>query len=515
MATLKVLMAAAELAEVASVGGLGEYLYGLAFALAREGHDVRVALPAYRFVRDLADKATAKKGVALGQSSLRRVGDDEWCLVRRGRPGHKIGLWLCGDHAHFGGIRSPQFVYETWAPHPWVNFSRRVFERLAKTRKWRPDVIHCHDAHTSIIPVLLADLRARQPRHPLGESATVLTIHNLVDQGWGERDIVEYAGLPPHWYGPEGLEFFGGVNCLKGGLLWADMASAVSETYAEEICRSGDYGFRLEGVLDHLRRQRRLTGIINGIDEQRWRMKGVSYKSPPSLDEVQEAKRAARAPLYESWGWPDDSAPLISFRARWDRQKGVETLVQALEAEAVLEHARFVIASWSVPAAEQDKESHRLFGRLKALAETHPGRVLVDPEGLAGPEDTALHYLISDFLLMPSRYEPCGLAQMEAQRYGCVPIVRRTGGLADTVSDVPVFRLPSPNGIMLDELNPRELIGAIRQAFDTFRRPAMMAELVRNCLLQSNGWNTRVAAYESLYRAACLRAATARPTQDR
>jgi len=496
----KILMVTPELAKTAAVGGIAEYILGLATALLRNGHDVRVALPSYAFlhsqegrqIRELRARLPVRLGI--GVSEVTAV--HELLVDCPGEDDLRLPVIVIGNHKHFATVYSPGEIYQ-WPNHePWIAFSRSIIEYLASS-DWRPDVIHCNDSHTSVVPAYVRQLRRESPQDGFAHWArTVLTIHNLLNQGMGDLDLVSYAGLPPHWRDVKGFEFYGRANCLKGGLVSSDRVNTVSRTYAREICESGAYGFGLEGVLRSRREAGRLSGIVNGIDESRWRMDGARYDgSEDDADGVIAAKRSIRDDVLREWGWAASEKPLIAFRARWDGQKGVLLLAECME--RLLDLANVAVVSWGYPGTAADQRA--AWTKLNGLAALRPESLVVNHPSIAALELTAKHYAISDFFLMPSSYEPCGLAQMECQRYGSVPIVAQTGGLCDTVSEQSTSSFPSPNGFLFRRTDADSMIAAVKRAATAFRAVETMRTLVRHGLIQRNGWDSRVAGYEALY----------------
>jgi starch synthase len=498
---MKILIASPELAEVAPGGGIAEYVFGLATSLLKRGHDVRVAIPAYAYLRTRAGlrAITERLVIPLGVGASEVTTISELPLPL-GRDRGVLPVILVGDHRHFATTHAHGQIYQ-WPNHePWIAFSRAIVEFLSLSA-WRPDVVHCQDAHTALVPVYLKQLR-NEGRYAFASSVgTVLTIHNLLNQGVGPPDILPYAGLARDLFSVEMFECYGLANCLKAGLLSADRANTVSRTYAREICESSDFGFGLEGVLRSLRDVGKLTGIVNGLDEDRWRLEDVTYDGRDAPAGIARAKRSRRQPLYARWHWEETGDPVISFRGRWDHQKGVELISERID--QLLNRAKVVIGTWGTPGSTS--ELRRCWETLSAVAASRPDRLLINPDGVAAVDETAAHYIISDFLLMPSRYEPCGLTQMECQRYGTIPIARRTGGLADTVFAEATPSVPSPNGFLFDQYNADAMIAAVDRAISAFRNPDEFQALVRNTLRQQNGWDTRVRDYEALLRAAARR----------
>ena len=495
-AALRILLVSAELAPLVAVGGIAEYVLGLASALLRVGHDVRVILPSYAFLRERSDLKVLSERlvVPLGVSATEITPVHELTIDCPGSAGHKLTVMLAGNHKHFATAKCAGDIY-SWPNHePWIVFSRTVLE-VVGALDWQPNVIHCQDAHTALTPVYISQLRQQQPDNMASSVRTVLTIHNLLCQGHGDPALVAYAGLPTELFNMECFEFYGHANCLKAGLLRADQVNAVSRTYAEEICRSDEYGFGLSGVLQGLQTRDRLRGIVNGIDDHRWALPGVDYSDEDVLKKVDKAKRECRRALFSKWKWKETDDPVIGLRSRWDAQKGVGLLATGMA--KLLSQARVVLVTWGLPGASPDLRE--LWDILSVIAKQNPDRLRLNPPELSSPDTTALHYTVADFFMLPSRYEPCGLVQMECQRYGAIPIVRNTGGLADTVSEVRNDQFPSPNGFVFDHFDTADLTAAITRAVKTYHNAAEFSRLQANALAQRNGWETRVPEYEALY----------------
>jgi starch synthase len=264
MSEQRILLAIPELTPLAPVGGIAEYVLGLATALKRRGHDVRVALPSFAYLSDRPDTSVIlpRFVVPLGVGATQVGQVRETRIECPGEPLVHLPVFLFGAHPHFATVTSPGQVY-SWPNHePWLAFSWSVVEFLAQA-SWKPDVVHCQDSHTAMIPVYLRHLRRANPKAAVTSVTTVLTIHNLLNQGKGPRELLAYGGLEPESFERDGFEFYGQANCFKAGLLAADQVTTVSRTYGDEIRRSPAFGFGLEGVLEALPR---FTGIVNVID---------------------------------------------------------------------------------------------------------------------------------------------------------------------------------------------------------------------------------------------------------
>jgi len=493
---MKILIVTAEISGVVAVGGIAEFVLGLATALVKRGHEVRVAIPAYAHVRarnDLRltnDRLVTQLGV--GASNVTTV--HELDLECPGDGSLRLPVIIIGAHTHFASVRSDADIYQ-WPNHePWIAFARSIID-LLQSSYWQPDVIHCQDSHAGLVPVYVKWSRRHDPDGPFSSTSTIVTVHNLLNQGIGAPALVSYAGLGAEWFDAEGFEYYGCANCLKAGLLSADCVSTVSATHAEEICESREFGFGLEGVLGRLKQEGKLTGIVNGIDQDRWQMSGVRYDGPDTLDGITRAKQSLRERLYAEWRWQVTDQPIIAFRSRWDQRKGVGLLPGCMD--KILAKARMVMRVWGTPGESSGlRDLWEWFGKL---AEERPDRFLCNPPGINSRDGAAAHYTVADFLLMPSMWEPCGLTQMECQRFGTVPIVRRTGGLADTVSEQKIPEFPSPNGFVFSETTAEAAAEAVDRAVEAFYDLRKRQELVQNVLSQQNGWDSRVDEYEALY----------------
>ncbi|HEX7490787.1 MAG TPA: glycogen/starch synthase [Candidatus Limnocylindrales bacterium] len=490
---MRVLIVASELAGIASVGGVGEYVLGLARALGLRGHDVKVAMPDYGFV----DSDWTRRGRGDPRRFPVRLGGGwrEICTIRRitlaeAEQSPSLEVVLLGAHPHFASVSNPEQAYR-WANHePWVSFSRAIIDLLG-IWDWQPDVIHCHDAHAALVPVYVSRMRREGtgPEH-VRTARTVLTIHSLLNQGKGDRQLLAYAGLPESLFA-EAFECYGSMNCFKAGLLAADMTNAVSPTFAMQICVSREIGCGLEGILEDLKSQGRLAGLLSGIDLSRWQVDGVKYEGDvQDLETIVRHKRSVRAESFKAWGWGSSPKPVFAFRGRWDNQKGVTLFDKEL-----LDLGRMVLVTTGSPGEDEGLRSQ--WNRLREWSSRYPQDLTISPPELAGAAGASKHYAMADFLLAPSQSESCGLAVMECQRFGTVPIVRAIGGLVDTVSEAKSAL--APNGFTFDDLASRALLDAAARATEVFGQPDAMNTYIRNCLRQDNGWGSRVGQYETLY----------------
>lgn len=486
---MKILFAASEAYPLVKTGGLGDVAYSLPRALQQQGVDVRVILPAYRLVLEQINQ-------------LRVAG---WLTIQGAGRSHEVRILETEDH-HLGVplllLDAPAMFDRPGNPyqHPdgynWHDnaerftvFSRAVAQFAAnpQTLEWQPDVVHCHDWQTGLVPALLKLF----PEPP----ASVYTIHNLSYSGVFSHEEFQHLQLPQQWWSADALEFFGNFSMLKAGVVFADRITTVSPTYAEEIQTRG-YGYGFDGVLRVMKHK--LSGILNGIDQDVWNPASDSYlPAHYSLRHRYIAgKRRNKQALIEQFNLHLDEneldAPLLGFIGRLVEQKGVDLLLQAIP--RILdqhEDARLVILG----AGEKHYED-----ALRELVALYPERLLLT---LGYSEETAHRIEAgSDIFLMPSRFEPCGLNQLYSLRYGTPPVVHKVGGLADTVVDASRdnLRRGIATGFVFDEPSADALVGATQRALELHKHPNAWRKLVRTAMAQDFGWNHSAQEYIELYR---------------
>ncbi|MGH7501540.1 MAG: glycogen synthase [Longimicrobiales bacterium] len=461
---MKILFATSEAVPYFKSGGLADVSRTLPDALAAAGHDIRIILPFYSAITIHAagiETETTQVPWLAGTVPTRYVTHTE------GGPAPAV---LVDQPGFFHG-GSP---YSTPAGDPLELGRRFAFFCRAivhYARHWKPDVIHLNDWTTGLVPVwgVTDDL----------DAATVFAIHNLAYQGNFPPALVAQTGIPPVFYRAEnGIEFHGVVSFLKAGLALSDRLVTVSPTYAREI-QTPAYGAGLEGLL-HFRR-RVLHGILNGIDTGVW-----NPARDPNLAATYNAKTLGRKMLDRdaliAESGLDGGGPIVAMVTRLAVQKGIDLVLRALP--HLLEiGARLVVLGDGDAAYERE---------LAAAARAAPSRIAT----VLRFDDALAHriYAGADFFLMPSRYEPCGLGQMIAQRYGTPPIARHTGGLVDTVTH-------EKTGFLFDDASPAAVVGACRHAFDSWRARGWNA-LQRRCMATDWSWARSAALYAELYRLA-------------
>ncbi|NQU44135.1 glycogen/starch synthase, partial [bacterium] len=323
----------------------------------------------------------------------------------------------------------------------------------------------------------------------LSSTRVLYSIHNLGYPGRFGKGVIPFLGLPPEEDNMERLEFWGGISFMKSGLLYAHRTSTVSQTYAREIL-TRDYGCGLEGYM--LRLGRHPVGILNGVDYSQWDPRRDPHIAKNYWTDSLEAKQICKADLLKTLRWTEDTEiPLIGMVARLDPQKGIDLVIEALPEILGKTKARFVILGDGNPHYEQMlQELQRRFPRQMR------SRLVFDID-LAHAIEAG-----SDAFLMPSRYEPCGLNQMFSLRYGTVPIVRRTGGLADTVWEGDPRRMPNTHGtgFVFQEYSIPALVGKVVEAIDVYRKqPRVWQRLMENGMAQDFSWQRSAKEYERLY----------------
>lgn len=480
---MRVLFVSSEVEPFARTGGLGDVSGALPAALEALGHDVAVFTPFYRETR-LKGFAGRSIDTTLDIRMRDRTVSAGLALAELPGSGVKVYLLRCDDYYDREYLyRSPDGDYEDNAER-FVFMCRACLEAVRALRL-DVDVVHANDWQAALLPMYLKTLYAEDER--LAGVATLLTIHNLAYQGLFWHWDMPLTGLGWEHFNWRELEYFGRMNLLKGGIVFADVLNTVSKTYAREI-QTLDGGVGLEDVLRS--RSEDLHGIVNGIDYSVW---------DPSIDELipqryspgaMEGKAGCKRALQEEAGLADDpEAPLLGFIGRLTAQKGLDILTSALP--RILELGCQVV----VLGTGEDA-----FERLVATAaREHPRQV-----ALTLAFDDALAHRIEagcDMLLMPSRFEPCGLNQLYSLRYGTVPIVRGTGGLADTI--VPYtpegLRSGRSNGFVFGEYTADALHAAVGDAIAVFRDPPSWSRLVQTGMSQDWSWDHSAREYEKLY----------------
>jgi starch synthase len=374
-------------------------------------------------------------------------------------------------------------------------FLSKAVSYLARTLPEPPEVVHVHDWQVGLVPLLIQHeaLVTGWRNAP----ATVLTIHNLAYQGVFPFEDYQLTNLPAEYFHADGIEFYGQMNCLKAGIVYADIITTVSPRYAREITTE-QYGSGLDGVLRS--RHDRLMGILNGVDYGEWKTQGNKFLKFSYDAEKLQGKAAQKAALQEEMGLPVlADVPLFGTVSRLAEQKGIDIMISALE-EMLSSNMQFVLLGSGDPAYER---------AFREMAERYPEKVAVK----IGYDHSLAHRIEAgiDFFLMPSRFEPCGLNQMYSLRYGTVPIVRVTGGLDDSVTDVSEDP-EIADGIKFTEYSSRALVKAIRKALVLYEDRPLLEHFRKNGMAVDFSWEHCTHEYEAAFqRAIELRRAAVGP----
>ncbi len=474
----------AEYAPYAHTGGLADAVAGLARCQAAAGVPTAVIMPLHRSVR-----RTAAELVPVGRPFSVQVGLRlEWTRLYRvpGSPRSPRVFFL----EHDGYFNRPGPYGSGGVDYGDNGFRFAFFAQAALSVLPRisnaPVVVHAHDWHASLVPVYLRTAYARHPFYDLVR--TVLTVHNAAFQGWFPPELMRVVGLPASLYDWRLLEWYGRVNFLKGALAFADFVTTVSPTHAWELT-TPEGGFGLHDAFRAL--GDRLLGIVNGIDVELWDPAVDPQISANFSANDLSGKRRCKAALQRTFGLPQRyNVPVIGMAARLVSQKGLDLVID--NARLFGNGAQFVFTG---------RGDARYERALTAIAAASHQRVAVR----LGFTDRMARRIMSgaDIFLVPSQYEPCGLTQMTAQRYGTIPVARRVGGLADTVAD-------GETGFLFDAYAPGALAAAVEEAVDTYRTPALWAWMVEHAVERDFGWDRSAAAYAAVYRRVLAAAPVAR-----
>ena len=479
---MRALHVTSEVFPLAKTGGLADVSAALPAALSELDVDVRLLVPGYpqAIERAANPHEIARFSRLLGCTDVR--------LLSARLPDTGIKIWLVDCPSLYdraGGL------YQDEDGKDWHDNALRfaVLNHVAALvadgsadRRWRADIVHAHDWHAGLVPMLLS-------ARPGLRLASVLTIHNLAYQGVFATDELGQLVLPndPDLYST--LEFYGRVSFLKAGICWADALTTVSPTYSREIL-TPEYGCGLDGLLRE--KAPHLTGIMNGADYRLWDPANDVHLTRTYTPHQITPKRACKAAIQKEMGLePSHDTPLIAFMSRLAQQKMPDVVLEALPA-LLAEDVQFALVAQGDAGCES---------RFRELAASHPGQVSVR----IGYEEALAHRLLAgaDMLLHPSRFEPCGLAPIYAMRYGTLPIVRRIGGLADSVvdADQKAIKCGTATGLSFNHPTVHDLIACVLRALSLYRQPIAWRKIQSCAMRQDFGWSRSAQAYADLYRA--------------
>lgn len=483
---LHVAVASSEAVPFSKTGGLADVAGSLPAALKALGCRVSLFIPYYRPLAESGLKiepADFDITVPVGKRDITSM------VYRSEYKGVDVYLLRCDEYF------DRSYIYGTPENDYFDNlerfafFSRGVLEALKALGGAPPDVIHCNDWQTGLLPAYLRHTYAKDTF--FAKTATVLTIHNMAYQGLFASNLFELTNLPPSLYQPEGLEFWGKVNFLKSGLAYADILTTVSKGYAREI-QTPNHGWGLDGFL--AKRKKDLHGVLNGVDYDEWNPSSDTMIPAAYSEADLTGKAACRKRLLELFGLKlPPGAPVIGMVSRLAGQKGFDILLKAMDRLMALGVGIVIVGT-----------GDRLYQlALERFASIYPERL-----GVKIDFDTPLSHLVeagSDMFLMPSQYEPCGLNQIYSLRYGTVPIVRATGGLDDTVRD---YSRKNGNGFKFKEYSADALVAKVGEALTLFEDKDAWRELQERGMQERFSWESSAASYVKLYAVArkrCLK----------
>jgi len=472
----KILFAASEVHPLIKTGGLADVAGSLPRALAELSQDIRVILPNYQSIKNTEEVRFI--------SSI-RVNNQDANILETKLPNSDVIVWLVDCPALFNTPGNP---YVDESGNTWDNIADRftlfcrVVVEVAMNRahlNWSADVVHCNDWQTGLVPALLS-IEGNKP-------SSVFTIHNMAYQGMFPETAFSELKLPRQLWHPDGVEFHEMLSFIKGGLSYSDRITTVSPTYALEI-QTPEYGYGLEGLLSH--KHGVLSGIINGMDLDQWNPEtDTSISEPYNIDSI-DSKIINKTSLQARSSLPvNKSVPLFGLISRLVDQKGVDLVLDCLK-EMVDMPLQFVLLGSGDKSVEQ---------KLLEFARLYPKKISVT----IGYNEALAHQIEAgvDIFLMPSRFEPCGLNQMYSQRYGTIPIVRETGGLADTIEDALPKSLAkgTATGISFKQANSGALLEAIKRAMLLYNDKKSWKKIQLAAMKKDFSWKNSAEQYLALY----------------
>lgn len=473
---MKIVFAIAEADPFVKTGGLGEVGGSLPSALQRQGADVRVIMPNYSVIPE----DFRKKLKHVNHFSVPVGWRRQYCGLEE-LTYNGVQYYFIDNEYYF---KRPNIYGEYDEAEQYAFFSRAVLESLVHLPEFKPDILHCHDWHTALIPLMQKEFYAKEPLYY--SIKTVFTIHNLKYQGIFPKEVLtDVIGLSETFFTEETLEFHGAVNFMKAGLLYADWVTTVSPTYAQEVQYSF-YGEKLEGILK--KRKDSLVGILNGIDYEVYNPYSDSHIAA-SYGTSKQAKEENKNDLQGILGLPERSdLPVLGMVSRLVDQKGLDLLSFVME-EILMLDVQMVILGTGDQRYEEE---------LHTFVSKYPEKFAFRREF----NDELAHKIYAgiDILLMPSRFEPCGISQMIAMRYGAIPIVRETGGLKDTV--VPYNEHTGEGtGFTFANYNAHELLFAVQRAVRIYNSDkSAWTRLRKSAMSRDFSWESSAQAYTSIYR---------------
>jgi starch synthase len=479
--SLRVLFVSSEVYPLAKSGGLADVSAALPMALAELGAEMQLLLPGYPAALEVATNRSVELEIAdFMDSGVTR-------LIAARTPDTGLPIWLVDCPALFersGGL------YQDGSGADWPDNAKRfavlssaaAWLALGKwVPDWRADVVHANDWHAGLVAPLIANASGKKP-------GTIFTMHNLAYQGLFPASVFRELGLPPETFDPDGLEFYGKVCFLKAGMRYSDQLTTVSPTYAREIL-TPEFGYGLEGLLQV--RSRDLSGILNGVDYRIWNPSKDPHLANNYDAQDLAAKRHCKTALQRELHLePVPDVPLVIYISRMTDQKMADSVLEALP--AILDRGlQFALLGDGDPSIEE---------RVQNAGRCYAGQV----SARIGYQESLAHQFLggADILLHPARFEPCGLTQLYAMRYGTLPIVRRVGGLADTIvgANEDTMRDGTATGFTFEEATSRDMVSALDRALSIYRQPVVWRKMQRRAMSRDFGWKCSAQRYLELYR---------------
>jgi starch synthase len=486
MSQLKILFASSEVTPFAKTGGLADVSGSLPPALASIGHQVAVVTPLYRSTKEGGHELKQHKK----NLSVPFKGQQLETKVFHADMGSQIPIYFIQRDEFFdrGSLYgTPDGDYFD-NPERFIFFSRSILE-LSGLIGFHPEIIHCHDWQTSLVPAYVRTIYRNDPH--LKQNRSVFTIHNLAYQGVFPKETMSVSELPLELFSIKGLEYYGKMNFMKGGIEFSDIITTVSERYAKEI-QTPENGYGLDGVLRD--RSSDIFGILNGVDYTSWNPMTDPHIAANYDAKDLSGKQQCREELIKVFNLQAaDKSPIIGMISRLADQKGFDILGEAMEDLLKLDLCLVILGTGD---AKYEKQ-------YAALGKKHPGRL-----GVRLAFDNALAHKIeagSDMFLMPSKYEPCGLNQMYSLKYGTIPIVRATGGLDDTIKEFNPEK-DKGNGFKFNAYSSAELIKAVKRARYLYRNKLLWTRLVKNAMKEDFSWEKSAKKYTEVYQKALAKA---------
>ena len=479
--TMKVLIVSPEVAPFARAGGLADFAGSLAVSLGRLGHDVRVMTPKYKMTDEAAFGLTPCIEQLDAPISTRK----EPCSILKGALG-AVPVYFLKHDAYY---RRDYLYGDSQGDYPdnaerFIYFSRSILE-ACKALQFFPDVIHCCDWQSGLVPVYLRETYRADPT--FAKTAALFTVYNLTHQGLFWHYDMHLTGLGWDLFTPDGLEYYGKINLMKAGVIWADIVSTVSVKYSQEI-QTKEFGQGLEGVFQY--RSRDLYGVVNGVNYAAWDPATDEKIAKPYAPISMSGKAICKTDLLNAFRLsPPDDAPVISMIAPLREEKGADLLAEIAE-KIIGQPACLIVMGTGA------EKYHKLFHLMREKYAPKFGLLLDDDDAMA-------HKILagSDMLLLPFRCEPFGTHQMRGLRYGTIPIVRATGSLCDTVRPFDAAA-NTGTGFTFETYAGDSLLAAIERGVSAYRAPNFWNGLVQRAMAEDFSWDVAAKAYDALYRQA-------------